>query len=144
MVRDACLVAQVSWLRDRDPVRAVPLLVALEDGGIDIETREWAGDELDRQFENAVARGPVVDLLFALGDRGPAPDPIDVAAWEARLGSPDFAERDTASADLAARGAAALPILTALRRSEDAEVRARVEELVLGLGHENEAEVDEE
>jgi hypothetical protein len=50
-----------------------------------------------------------------------------------QLGSDDYAEREAASSALDKLGEAALPLLRAATRNEDAEVRRRASELVRGI-----------
>lgn len=78
-----------------------------------------------------------VSLWAAAGLASAAPP--GVAALVARLGHPDFAEREAAAKNLAAVGEPALPALRAATGSEDAEVARRAADLVLSVSRDAEA-----
>ena len=65
--------------------------------------------------------------------------PPGVAGSVARLGHADFAERETAAAELVAVGEPALPALRAATGSEDAEVARRAATLIVAVSRAAEA-----
>jgi hypothetical protein len=70
-------------------------------------------------------------LRIALpGSAGEAPSKVQIDRLIDQLGSGDFSEREKASKDLAAVGVPALDALRKAAKSEDAEVRKRVEEIL--------------
>ncbi len=102
---------------------AVILLSGLMTSAADPWAREEAHDQLAGLYAFQELRPCFIDLL--LRDVVAPPLPEELRAWERRLRADAVADRDVAEAELRGLGPSALGLLRELRRTDDAEVRAR-------------------
>ncbi|GEM_PF-3595110 len=115
------------------PSEAVPLLSRLARGSLSSVVRRSACRELVALASVPQARPALMQDLIERLEGLPDAPPERVEAWERRLGAEDSSVRQAASDELEAMGGTALPLLLALRRSPDLEVRARAEALLSDL-----------
>jgi hypothetical protein len=79
--------------------------------------------------------GALLAVPAAAADAPPKPPPTaaDVAAWVTQLGSPQYAQRESAARSLADAGRAAIGPLTAAIAGDDFEVASRGVEILRGM-----------